>query len=203
MMHNQLLLLILILIGIFSLHGCAAVYTPQDAQIQEKGLAVEIQYVEQIETYSCGAASLEMVSSYWGNKIKQEDLIKTADKQIKESGYSVGKLKAISISSGLKAVSFTGSKKILEEQLSKGRPVIVALSLPYNRTLTSPFLRKFPASRGAAFFMEKYSHYVVVVGITVQKIIVMDPLTGIDTYSHQEFEKHWSERSHASLLISS
>jgi ABC-type bacteriocin/lantibiotic exporter with double-glycine peptidase domain len=201
-MHKKTLLLI-ISTFIFMAYGCAPVYTPQDAQINDQGIVVEIQHVEQLESYSCGAASLEMVSNYWGNTIKQKDLNATASEQIRKSGFSIGELKANAINSGFKAVSFAGSMKILKEQLSKGRPVIVALSLPYNRTVKSPFLRKFPASKGAAFFMENYSHYVVVVGITVEEIIVMDPLTGIDIYSHRDFEKHWQERSRASLIISS
>jgi predicted double-glycine peptidase len=183
------------------LTGCSPVYSPLDANINDQGKIVTIEYIKQLESYSCGAASLEMVSSYWGKKIRQQDLIDSANETIKETGFSLGELKANALENGLKAISFSGSRQILEAQISKGRPVIVALSLPYNRSVQSPFFRSFPASKGAAFFMDSYSHYVVVLGITPQDIIVMDPLTGIDTYSYTEFDKHWSERSYGALLI--
>jgi predicted double-glycine peptidase len=185
-----------------AVQGCAA-YSITDADIEGTGPAVDVQYIAQLESFSCGAASLEMVSAYWGKTIRQEDIINTAGDRVREIGFSVGELKSIAAASGLKAVSFAGSDRILEKQLTRGRPVIVALSLPYNRTLKSPLMRKMPASIGAAYFMHNYSHFVVVVGITAAKIIVMDPLTGIDSYTRDEFEKRWRDRSRAALLITS
>lgn len=201
-MAFQTFTFLLMLHVIIVLTGCSAMHSPHDAKIQEQGNIIEIQYVEQLESYSCGAASLEMVSSYWDKTIKQEDLVNSAGKSIMERGFSVGDIKTSAIENGLKAISFGGNRQILEDQISKGRPVITALSLPYNRSVQSPILRKFPASKAAAFFMDAYSHFVVVIGITTQEIIVMDPLTGIDTYSYKEFDKYWKERSYAAILIS-
>lgn len=182
--------------------GCAN-HSLRDANIEEHGFAVKLQYVAQQESFSCGAASLEMVSHYWGKTIRQKDTVNSASGENKRVGFSVGDLKRIAVTNGYKAVSFAGNNQILEEQLTKGRPVIVALSLPYNRTVQSPVIRTMPPSVGAAYFMDNYSHFVVVVGMTKKKIIVMDPLTGIDTYSHKEFEKRWNDRSRAALLITS
>lgn len=182
--------------------GCAA-YSIDEADIRESGYGVDVPYVAQQKSYSCGAASLEMVSAYWGAAIRQEDIIAMASERDREAGFSVGGLKQIAIDRGFKAVSFAGSNQTLEDQLRKGRPVIVALSLPINKTLKSPLLRELPQSKGAAWFMDQYSHFVVVVGMTGSEVIVMDPLTGIDKYSLREFEERWNQRSHAALLITS
>ncbi len=107
----------------------------------------------------CGAASSAMVMHYWSDFTSHQRVYPSADEAYQRlykperKGILLVDMKRFFEENGFQAYTLRGQRADLEQQLSKGRPVIVALK----KGSKSPM------------------HYVVVTGVTPEAITVNDP----------------------------
>jgi predicted double-glycine peptidase len=136
----------------------------------------------------CGAASVAMVMQYWDAQqhapVKAGAQVEAIQKQVfsrRLHGATPGALEAYLKQHGFLVFGVRGSWKLLQEQLQKGRPIIVAMRPPAQREL----------------------HYVVIDGIDPvrRQILMNDPeLRKLLPESREEFEKDWSA-THQWMLL--
>ncbi|MFB3765976.1 MAG: C39 family peptidase [Methanotrichaceae archaeon] len=81
-MRPILLCIIIALLSLANVHGEAPITTPNATP-----LFSELPDVRQGTEYSCGAAALQPVLSYWGRDIGEEDLIKLLNTDPKSGTY--------------------------------------------------------------------------------------------------------------------
>jgi ABC-type bacteriocin/lantibiotic exporter with double-glycine peptidase domain len=155
---------------------------------EEAGVWLDVPFVRQ-DKEGCGAASIAMVMQYW---LKQQgrSLDGSSDAtEIRRALYVPGShgIYASAMESyfrqhGFRTFSFRGEWKDLQQQLQKGRPLIVALK-----------------TSGA----EGPLHYVVVTGIDPEQglILINDPAQRKLIKQHRSgFEKQWSSTNKWTLL---
>ncbi len=165
-------------------------------------LSLKIKPVKQITDYSCGLAGLCCILNYWQVKNNREKLLHKYPPIQSEYGYSLGQLKQIAHRKGLKAFALHGSFGLLKRQLSKERPVLVAMEVPYNlyklqRAKKIPLLGKLLKMVSGYTF----SHFMVVYGVNGQEIKVMDPRYGLQTIPRKNFLDMWEKMNQAMLLV--
>lgn len=136
----------------------------------------------------CGAASLSMVMQYWaakqgGTSPKDSDAERIQHELYSKSehGISAERMSGYLRQHGFQAFAFPGKWNDLEEQIAKGRPLIVALR-PEGQTDL---------------------HYVVIDGIDPQKGLVTMNDPAVRKLLNEErarFEKEWSATHNWTLL---
>jgi predicted double-glycine peptidase len=153
----------------------------------------------------CGPACLLAVTRYWQAAAPRPEI---AEVQLPHStnGYSLRVLKDAALDHGLKAyVIAMGEtpRAQLEEQLRKGRPVICAVEQPrrIGPARYVPILGQ-AAQAVVTRFGPKTNHFVVVMGISQRRVLLMDPAVGFDTMPWTAFERRWSQLDYATLLLS-
>jgi predicted double-glycine peptidase len=148
---------------------------------------IDVPYIRQARE-GCGAASLAMVMTYWaaqqGKAPGEESDVAVIQRELyspRDHGIAAKKMSEYLSRHSFKVFAITGSWNDLEEQLRKGRPLIVALK---------------PTGQDEL-------HYVVVDGIDSARGIVMvnDPaVRKLLTRERAGFEKEWSA-THNWLLL--
>ncbi len=136
----------------------------------------------------CGAASLSMVMQYWAGK---QGLAATADSEVgkiqtrlyskKEHGIPAELMQDYLRRHGFQAFAFPGNWNDLQEQIAKGRPLIVALRPEGQSEL----------------------HYVVIDGVDAARGLVTmnDPaVRKLLSEERGRFEKEWSATHNWTLL---
>ncbi len=150
-------------------------------------LWIDVPFVRQPRD-GCGAASIAMVMQYWaaqpGIHTAPEADIAAIQRQLyssKEHGIPASSMQRYLQQRGFVAIAFSGSWNDLEEQLKKGRPLIVALKPQGQSQL----------------------HYVVIDGTDPLRGLVMmnDPAERkLLTQERAGFEKEWSATHNWALL---
>lgn len=194
---------------LFVAGGCAtAPSSLHDTSFQRKYgdyTYCELEGKRQANKTDCGPACLLAVMQYWeAHPLQAGD----AEKYLPHSatGYSLSELKDVAVDRGLKAYIIAmrdEPRKRLEEQIRKGRPVICAIQRPVSigPVRYIPILgQAFQA--GVSRFGPKTNHFVVVMGISNRRVLLMDPAVGFNSVSWQNFERSWSEMKYATLLLS-
>jgi ABC-type bacteriocin/lantibiotic exporter with double-glycine peptidase domain len=150
----------------------------------EGGVLLDVPFVHQ-DKNGCGAASIAMVMDYWQREFNQRS---NADAgQIQRALYSpqahgiyASDLQKYLNDHGYRTFAIRGSWSDLEEQLRKGRPLIVAL-----KTGRDDF------------------HFVVVAGVDSQQNLVLknDPAERkLLKQDRVSFEKEWNATENWTLL---
>lgn len=152
------------------------------------GLWLDVPYVKQSED-GCGSAAISMVLQYWnahGAPVSLERAnAATIQKQLysrKARGIYASDMENYLKGLGFRVFPLNGEWTDLQEQLTKGRPVIVSLQ---------PGNAKSPL------------HYVVVSGIDWQNgaVFLHDPARGkLLRVARPEFEKEWRPNRNWMLL---
>ncbi|MHC4291849.1 MAG: cysteine peptidase family C39 domain-containing protein [Planctomycetota bacterium] len=189
------------------LSGCSsALQDTADPAFKERYGAYDycgIKAVRQTEKNSCGAACLASVADYWGVDVTESQILAAYPKAPKR-GYTLLELKAISICNGLDAYMLSMADDPLtqlREQLSKGRPLICAVSLPQLRYFAYDVPVYNLLSQTMVWSIgPRLNHYIVVFGMDAEDILVMDPVRGFVRLSHKRFESAWSEKKYAVLV---
>lgn len=160
--------------------ACAAAETPA-------ALWIDVPFVHQ-SSEGCGAASLSMVMEYWAKqpgsaaqKLEDAQTIQRALYSKQAHGIPAPSMQQYLRGHGFQAFALRGNWSDLEEQLSKGRPLIAAVR-----------------PRGQREF-----HYVVVDGIDESRSLVTlnDPAArGLLSEDREQFEKEWSATQNWMLL---
>lgn len=148
---------------------------------------IDVPFVEQPRE-GCGAASLSMVMQYWAAK---QGVAAGADSDVgriqgrlyskKEHGIPAEQMSAYLRQHGFQAFAFPGKWSDLEEEIAKGRPLIVALRPEGQSEL----------------------HYVVIDGVDATRGLVTmnDPaVRKLLSEERARFEKEWSATHNWTLL---
>jgi predicted double-glycine peptidase len=172
-------------LALLLLLSAAQAQTP--ATVPPGAFWIDVPYIHQPRE-GCGAASLAMVMTYWavqqGKKPGPESDVALIQRELyspRDHGITAQKMSEYLDQHNFKAFALAGSWTDLEEQLRKGRPLIVALKPNGQKEL----------------------HYVVVDGIDSARGIVMvsDPaLRKLLTRERAGFEKEWSATHNWMLL---
>lgn len=202
-LRSQRVTLLLLLIG-GTLGGCAHYITDlnntENTELKfrlEHIPHINVSYVKQLDAVTCGLAALQSVAQYWGVVLDQSQLFKTRPPKNTESGYSLGELSEFATEAGFTAFVIRADQAFLEKQISKGRPLIVALKikplLPVNipNGLSGLVVKAITPS---------YNHFVVLMGIGNDQVAVMDPVQGYYLLNIDEFNEMWKKMSNVVLL---
>ena len=200
------ILIINLFILIFLFTGCSSIpMTTQDRTFNKyKDYDYcKIEAIKQSQKNSCGSASLASVLNYWGIDITEEDILKEYPLN-EDEGYSILKLREISIDKGLTAHGYSmyeSFDKQLEEQLLKGRPVICAVSFPNNLYFAKdiPIYSSFYSELTWRFGTRR-SHYLVIFGLNDNKFLVMDSSHGLVSIEKSRFYNCWKKKDFGVLL---
>jgi predicted double-glycine peptidase len=150
----------------------------------QAGVWLDVPFVKQ-EKNGCGAASIAMIMQYWQRQQGQAFSEAADATQIQRILYSkkahgiyASDLQEYLAQNGFRAFALRGEWNDLNDNLAKGRPLIVALK-PGGDPL----------------------HYVVVVGLDSQQVLTNDPaqrkLLKQDRF---QFEKQWKAGGNWTLL---
>jgi predicted double-glycine peptidase len=164
--------------------GTAVDITPGDVSSDRGWIRLpDVEVVLQKDRRDCGAAAMTSVLRYWGGAADRERI---AERYLGEDGDQrilAGDLRDYAKEQGLHAFLIKGKITDLEDQLRRGRPVIVGVIKPYS--LDTGF-----------------SHYEVVVGYNPleKKILTIDPAHGLRQNSEQGFLAEWEAAEHLMLV---
>jgi ABC-type bacteriocin/lantibiotic exporter with double-glycine peptidase domain len=145
--------------------------------------AAETPVVRQRERSDCGLAALAMVGGTWGRQWTVADLRTQVSPT--PNGVKLGVLRDLARARGLDAYAIKGSPADLEHELSRGRPVLLGLILPFDR------------ERNA-------SHYEVAVAYHPRdgSVVTIDPASGEwRQRSKQVLELEWKPAGFATLVV--
>jgi ABC-type bacteriocin/lantibiotic exporter with double-glycine peptidase domain len=150
-------------------------------------LWIDVPFVAQPRE-GCGAASLSMVMQYWAGKLSMSAADDSDVARIqhvlyvpREHGIPAAAMGEYLRQHGYQAIAFAGKWSDLDEQISKGRPLIVALRPEGQREL----------------------HYVVINGVdSARGLVTMNDPAERKLLSEERarFEKEWSATHNWTLL---
>lgn len=151
----------------------------------EAGVWLDVPFVKQ-EKNGCGAASIAMIMQYWQHQQPQNSVPAADAEQIQLALYSrkvhgiyASDLQEYLVQHGFRAFAFQGEWEDLDQNLAKGRPLIVALK----------------PGRGDPL------HYVVVTGLEGQQVLTNDPAQRkLLKQDRSDFEKQWRGAGKWTLL---
>jgi predicted double-glycine peptidase len=137
----------------------------------------------QSTVYSCGAAALQAVLSYWGKDLEEQELMKLLNTS-PETGTYVGDIVRVARELGFSAeVKENLTLNDLHTALDKGIPVIIC----------GQAWRSQEDSDKSAREDWEDGHYIVVLGMDKKYVYYQDPFIrrGKGFVSHQFFEDSW------------
>ncbi len=192
---------------LFVAGGCATT-TTHDSSFQRRFgeyTYCELEERRQVNAMDCGPACVLTVMQYW-----KVDPLQSVDAEEyfppSATGYTLSQLKEAALNEGLKAYIIAmreGPRAQIEEQVRKGRPVICAVRRPASigPARYIPLLG-WATQAGVTRFGPKTNHFVVVMGLSDRRVLLMDPAMGFDSVSWRTFMRRWSEMNYATLLLS-
>lgn len=159
----------------------------------------------QSRSYTCGPACLSSVLKYWDVEIPEERILKKYPTP-QPRPYLLLELRAIAEAEGLKAYVIamdTEPRAKVQEQISKGRPLICAVRPPRGLYLFDGVPVLGDACRALAWALSpRKDHFVVLAGLKSGEVLIMDPAHGFAAVPWPRFEAAWSRMKHACLLVS-
>lgn len=189
--------------------GCASLPTKTDEPSFQRRYgdftycAVEV--VRQSGNYTCGPACLSSVLAYWDVPVAESQILQKYPTQ-QPRRYLLVELQTIAEAEGLKAYVIsmdTEPRREVEQQISKGRPLICAVRPPSGLYLLDGVPILGAACRALAGALSpRRDHFVVVAGLKPGKVLIMDPVHGFAAVPWHRFEAAWSRMQYACLLVS-
>jgi ABC-type bacteriocin/lantibiotic exporter with double-glycine peptidase domain len=177
----------LVLAGCLAVCGCyvgsARSATPADLKADEGWERIEgVPEVRQAAREDCGAASLAMVLAYWGRAVTRDEII-AAHPPAPGRGLEAAVLRDLARGQGLQAFLIPGQRSDLERELQRHHPVLVGVVKRYGR--------------------RAYQHYEVVVGMShrTQRILTLDPASGLRVDSREGFAAEWAAAGQVALIV--
>lgn len=183
-------------LGMICLAGCTSVTAFRGLSIDKDALYVSgVAPLQQDSRYACGATCVAAVAAYWS-----VPLATFREKQPEMPRAATGAdLEELAKRLGLQAFCYRSSLENLQQNLEKGRPLIVMISqpvLPEGGWVGTGLISAWNQWGRAP------AHWVVVVGIDAnQSVIVNDPESGPLTLKRAAFEKAWAKQSNLAVLL--
>jgi len=161
--------------------------------------------VRQSRNYTCGPACLSSVLAYWDIELPESRILQKYPTGQRRP-YLLLELRAIAEAEGLKAYVIAmdaGPRRKVEEQISKGRPLICAVRPPRCQYLFDGVPILGAACHALAWTLSpRKDHFVVLAGCKPGQVLIMDPAHGFGAVPWPRFESAWSKMKHACLLVS-
>ena len=186
---SALAVLLLVGSGGCGYRGSAVDASPHAVAAEPGWITVRgVPLVEQEGKSDCGAAALTMLLAFWGNDASLAETAGALPPAPDGGGQRAGDLRDLARARGLEAFLVRGEFADLEEQLVKGRPVLVGLRKPVG------------LPRGKR--QRVLSHYELVVGIhpARRQILTLDPAEGLRRNSLEGFAREWEPAERLALI---
>jgi len=138
--------------------------------------------LQRVQT-DCGLAALAMVAGAWGRNWSVTDMARHVKPT--EKGVKLGALRDLARARGLDAYAVKGTFKDLENELSKGRPVLLGLVLPFDRN-------------------NNLHHFEVVIAMNPRDgtVVTLDPATGdMMKRTRKVLDLEWRHAKYATLVV--
>ena len=179
--------------------GCSAVTYFRGFTLSEETLFVNgLPPIKQDAHHACGAACVAAVAAYWDKSLAE---FKSACPEMPREASAV-ELQALAEKLGLNALLYRGSMADLEDNLRGGRPLIVMIQKPWDPSKTGSGPVDIPLLYVLNEYGRKPSHWVVIVGITKdKKVILHDPALGLLKIKEATFNAWWKTKENICLLI--
>jgi hypothetical protein len=153
-------------------------------------IKIPLRDVEQPDEFSCGAASLMSICSYYNVGSDYLEAFKQATRTDPDDGAYYGKLAEYARKLGLRADIYRGmSVKALKKHLDAGRPIICSI-------------QGYADDASPDYRQEGNGHYVVAIGYDNKCVYFMDPSANYDStlgnpcYAYlpvRSFKRRWHE----------
>lgn len=180
---------LLLVVTLFGLSACRLAYKGGATAVSPNELGSEwlraapTPVVLQQQRTDCGLAALAMVAGAWGRSWSVNDMarqIKPTDK-----GVKLGALRDLARARGLEAYAVKGQFKDLENELAKGRPVLLGLVLPFDQK-------------------KNLHHFEVAIAMNPADgtVVTLDPASGeMMKRSKKVLDLEWKHAGYATLVV--
>jgi len=180
---------LLLAVMVFGLSACRLAYTGGATPVGPNDLGGEwirsapTPVVRQGQQTDCGLAALAMVAGAWGRRWSVGDMarhLKPTDK-----GVRLGALRDLARARGLEAYVVKGQFKDLQNELEKGRPVLLGLVLPFDQN-------------------NNLHHFEVAIAVNPRNgtVVTLDPATGdMMKRSREVLDLEWKRAGYATLVV--
>lgn len=178
---------LLLMIAVFGLSACRLAYTGGATAVGPNDLgrewirAAPTPVVLQRAQTDCGLAALAMIAGAWGQSWSVGDMARHVKPT--EQGVKLGALRDLARARGLEAYVVKGQFEDLENELAKGRPVL--LGLPFDRE-------------------RNVHHFEVAIAMNPRDdtVVTLDPATGdMMKRSRKVLDLEWSHAGYATLVV--
>lgn len=188
-----------------------------DRRMAGNALVLPVVHDRQTDGASCGAHALASVINYWrGPGAAVGNTIYTTTPPADPAGYSIAEIMTLARANGLIASGVRLDDAAITRELENGRPVLVAVQLPsiyvQNRTYpgaNTPVLgfvgsvlsyRVGQVSQWTG--LEMVDHYLLVVGYDDERWVVVEPVMGYRTISHDKLTRYRRPFQNAAVVFS-
>ena len=178
------------------LGGCASVAPFKGIALGDESVYVSgLPPIKQDKNYACGAACVAAVAGYWG--VTPAEF--RAKHPAKPEDLTGRDLQVMATALGLQAFAYRGSMEDLQENLRQGRPLIVMIPQPL---LSGADLASALLFNAWNRWGPKPAHWVVVVGITKDKAVLLhDPASGPMVVKPEAFQSWWARKDNLTVLL--
>jgi len=182
--------LVLLLAG-----GCASVAPFRGLPLGDPAVYVSgVTPIRQDASYACGAACVAAVAAHWG--VDLAEFVSAHPRQADDA--TAADLQALAEKLGLQAFAYQGSMDDLEDNLRKGRPLIVMIPVPLTASV-GPVAGLLLNAWNR--FGSRPAHWVVVVGFAEKQMILHDPASGPLRVRRGTFAEWWAQEGNRCVLI--
>jgi hypothetical protein len=180
-------------------------------------LVLPVNHDRQTSGPSCGAHALASVINYWnGPGTVTGDAIFASTPPSARDGYSLAELMTLARGNGLTTSAVRLDDGALIRELEAGRPVIVPVRVPslfiqpwqlpganmpvlgLPSAIVTSRVGMLAEFTGASMV----NHYLVVVGYEDDKFVVVEPVMGYRTLSHERLERYREAFNNAAVVFS-
>jgi hypothetical protein len=188
-----------------------------DRRMAGNALVLPVVHDRQTDGASCGAHALASVVNYWrGPGTVSGDAIYRTTPPSQPAGYSVAELIALAHVNSLIASGVRLDDNAIRRELENGRPVLVAVRLPsiyvQNRTFPGANTPVFGYVGGILSYrvgqvstltgLEMVDHYLLIVGYDDERFVVVEPVMGYRTISHDKLDRYRRHFGNAAIVFS-
>jgi hypothetical protein len=183
-------------------------------------LVLDVPFDQQANRVACGAHVLASIVRYWrpdAQATTGEAIFAARPPADTTRGYSLAELIALANEEGLQAFGVKLPEAGLVAELDLGRPVLVPLDLPsvwiQTHTLFDPDVAPLGSIKNLAIGrvsamseltrLAMGSHYVLVVGYSDDRFVLLDPIMGYRTIGRGRLETFRDGFSDAAIVFSS
>ena len=188
-----------------------------DRSLAPDALVLAVEHDRQTNGASCGAHVLASVVNYWhGGGTVSGDVIYRTTPPSDEAGYSIAEILTLARANNLLANGVRLDDAAIIRELESGRPVLVAVRLPsiyvQNRTFPGANAPVLSYAGGILSYrvgqvseltgLEMVDHYVLVVGYDEERWVVVEPVMGYRTISHDKLARYRRPFNNAAIVFS-